>query len=53
MDATTLDTLAIGLALGAILMRLLERPWWASLLGSISLLASVAAGGRRKQEREP
>ena len=53
MSPQTLDSIAIGLALGAIILRLTDRPWWSSILGSCSLLASVCAqaASRRKQAR--
>jgi hypothetical protein len=43
MTPQTLDNIAIGLCAGAILMRLIDRPWWSSLLGTVSLLFSVVA----------
>jgi hypothetical protein len=53
MTATSLDNIAIGLALGAILMRLLDRPRVASLLSTVSLIASILATmpARRKPTR--
>lgn len=53
MNPQTLDNVAIGLALGAITMRLLDRPWFASVFGSVSLFLSTLAGAiaRHKQVR--
>lgn len=53
MTPTTLDNIAIGLALGAILMRLMDRPWWASLLSSTSLFASMLAQATATIRRRP
>lgn len=53
MAATTLDNIAIGLALGAILMRLLDRPWQASLLATTSLFASSLAQATSSIRRKP
>ena len=43
MNPQTLDNVAIGLALGGIVLRLTGKPWWASILCSISLLCSAVA----------
>jgi uncharacterized membrane protein len=51
MTPYTLDNIAIGLALGAIVMRALDRPWFASVMGSCSLCCSVVAQALSRRTR--
>jgi hypothetical protein len=55
MNPHTWDNLALGLALGAVVMRLLDRPWstWcANVLSSLTLAAAVT-GQRAARRRVP
>jgi hypothetical protein len=43
MSPQTFDNLALGLAMGAVLMRLLDRPWISNVLSSLTLLCATLA----------
>jgi hypothetical protein len=44
MTPQAFDSLALGLAIGAIVLRLIDATWWAGIAGTASFCCSTAAG---------